>query len=756
MDKKSIQDKYCVTSLLLYNVLKLFTIGQLVMVRDQKDILKGAHASETAGGSGGQAFSMLLPLEGQNGFVFGVLQSLGTQESFDIFAGIVQNHLERLAGTVESGTNLTHRFEQLLQALNEDIATGDDEGLFSLPIADTSGTIGLANSTTVVVSGFGNLLAQFMHKSEKEQYDIYDLARGMRVEEEVSSWKKPFLTVLDGELKSGDVLYVGTRISRHDIPISTINEIITTLPPQSAVSKIRQYLPIETVFGAVVLKTERIDEPAFVSEGTAHASIEKFDKTKTTTDRFLSEQKPEVKSMAMKLWVFLFPKRGSADRRKMVKRFLRFLGRLILVFVTVASKILMGLAGALFALLKRGVSNPKAVIQGAKQLRHRIDRTMRSAIARFTQLPKMSKYILLTVVTIGFVFTLGIVFIHREQANAADRRAYDLSVTNVQKKIENAEASLIYGNEDQARQQLNEAWQMASQLPTNSKERQAKNQELLSAVSVKRDQLRHLVTVDAKQVADASGLTDASMDALTAFNGVFYGITNQGDIYTVDPGTESLVKVEVTKGDVGGPKAVTASDTAIYWLDNPSTSSGPSGLTRYIPETKEVAALSVARTGVDLVYYGAKMYILSPESGQVYKHQRTASGFDGGSAWIISGVSSVSDGVALTIDGYIWILKADGTIVRYLAGKETDWRLGVVEPALLNTKDIWTDENSKFLYVLDPNEKRVVVFDKEKGTLVTQYTNDQFTDLKSMIVDEANKKITVLAGSKVYQFELKN
>ena len=174
-----------------------------------------------------------------------------------------------------------------------------------------------------------------------------------------------------------------------------------------------------------------------------------------------------------------------------------------------------------------------------------------------------------------------------------------------------------------------------------------------------------------------------------------------------------------------------------------------------IPTFAQVAYEAVY-PGVDLVYYGAKMYILSPESGQVYKDQRTASGFDGGSAWIISGVSSLVDATALTIDGYIWILKADGTIVRYLAGKETDWRLGVVEPPLLNTKDIWTNENSKFLYVLDPNEKRVVVFDKEKGTLVTQYTNDQFTDLKSMIVDEANKKITVLAGSKVYQFELKN
>ena len=75
----------------------------------------------------------------------------------------------------------------------------------------------------------------------------------------------------------------------------------------------------------------------------------------------------------------------------------------------------------------------------------------------------------------------------------------------------------------------------------------------------------------------------------------------------------------------------------------------------------------------------------------------------------------MTDGIALTIDGYLWILKSDGSILRYLAGKETDWKVGVVEPSLLSAKDIWTDEASKYLYVLDAAGKRVVVFDKDKA-----------------------------------------
>ena len=90
------------------------------MTETKNSILKGAHYCE-------KAFSDLIPLEGHNGFVFGVLHSLGAKESFDILSGIIHSHLERLSTTVEPGANLTHRFEQLLQALNEDIAQGVDE-----------------------------------------------------------------------------------------------------------------------------------------------------------------------------------------------------------------------------------------------------------------------------------------------------------------------------------------------------------------------------------------------------------------------------------------------------------------------------------------------------------------------------------------------------------------------------------------------------------------------------------------------------
>ncbi len=712
-------------------------------MKDEKSIhiLKAAQYAEESGEASLHAQSFLMTVEPIHGFVFGVLSAHGSKESFEAVESIIHTHLERLADTVEATTNLTHRFEQLLQALNEDIGRAFEEGTFSLSINDTSSVIGIADEQLVIVSGFGSLAAQFLHKSEKERYEVYDLGRGMRVEEEMPSWKKPFLTVLDGELRSGDVLYLGARLSRHDIAPGTLNDVLTTLPPNSAVSKIRQYLPQSTTFATVVLKAERIDEPLQVSSATAEASLEQLDRTTSKTDKFLSEQKPEVRGILMKVWRFLFPSRGAEMRRKMLRRLVRFLWRMIVVVITIAGKIVVGLAVALFLITKRIVTEPRKSFSTVSRLGKRFDLAARAVISKFNSLPKTSKYILLGIVGVAFVLVSGLVLMNKQQTHAAEREAFNQSVEAIEKKIENAEASLIYGNEEQAASLLAEAMGLVEGLPTGDDEDRASTTiALKEKIAASRNELRHLTVVSPETIVTS----ETALNALVNFNGTTYAVSDTGSIFAVNTTDKSIAEVSVTKGEVGAPKATTTSDNAVYWLDD--------GLSRYIPESGQVTPLSVSREGLDLAYYAGKMYILSPATGQIYRHQSTASGFDGGSAWVVSGVSTLTDGTAIAIDGYIWVLKADGTIVRFLSGKETDWKATQVDPPLLRATELWTNETSTTLYILDPVEGRVVLLNKDKGTLIAQYQNDAFKGAKSMIVDEIGKTITVLSNNTISRF----
>jgi hypothetical protein len=73
-----------------------------------------------------------------------------------------------------------------------------------------------------------------------------------------------------------------------------------------------------------------------------------------------------------------------------------------------------------------------------------------------------------------------------------------------------------------------------------------------------------------------------------------------------------------------------------------------------------------------------------------------------------------------------------------------------IRPPLERVTAIATKEDSPFLYLLDPPQRRVVVIMKETGALVAQYTSPLFTDLRGLFPDEAAKRIYLLNGDTVY------
>jgi hypothetical protein len=159
---------------------------------------------------------------------------------------------------------------------------------------------------------------------------------------------------------------------------------------------------------------------------------------------------------------------------------------------------------------------------------------------------------------------------------------------------------------------------------------------------------------------------------------------------------------------------------------------------------EELRLLGIARSGVDLASYAGRLYVLSPEAGQIYKHLPAGDRYDGGTAWVISGVSSLKDAVAIAVDGSIWVLSRDGSIRRFLTGREEAWTLGTVDPPLTRTGDLWTDETTSFLYALDTEGRRVAVIEKSSGLLQVQYVVEEGVELQQMLVQEAQGRVAVL------------
>ena len=150
----------------------------------------------------------------------------------------------------------------------------------------------------------------------------------------------------------------------------------------------------------------------------------------------------------------------------------------------------------------------------------------------------------------------------------------------------------------------------------------------------------------------------------------------------------------------------------------------------------------------DFEIYGNNLYTLEPDKNQIYKHAPTGSGFNSGAVWLKSGVS-VSGGKTIAVDAGIYLVKDNGEINYFVSGRAQATSFPALEPALKPIQ-AYTGADSSYLYLLDKENKRIVVYDKN-GNLKTQITSKDFGDLKAMTVVEKEKKIYLLSNNKVLE-----
>jgi hypothetical protein len=108
----------------------------------------------------------------------------------------------------------------------------------------------------------------------------------------------------------------------------------------------------------------------------------------------------------------------------------------------------------------------------------------------------------------------------------------------------------------------------------------------------------------------------------------------------------------------------------------------------------------------------------------------------------------------MTIDGALWILKSEGTILKYIRGVKEAFGVAGLSKPFSGPVAAWTDSDQEHLYVLDKGNSRVVVLAKS-GEYDSEYVWEGITDVSGILVREKEKKIFLLAGSKIYEIEIR-
>ncbi len=149
--------------------------------------------------------------------------------------------------------------------------------------------------------------------------------------------------------------------------------------------------------------------------------------------------------------------------------------------------------------------------------------------------------------------------------------------------------------------------------------------------------------------------------------------------------------------------------------------------------------------------YRGDFYLLDPSLNQILRHEPEYGNLPEGYFPTPAEVN-LAGVVDMAIVGEIYVLYADGRILKFDDGQPAPFEItGLYEP-LQNPTALFTSEETEFLYVADAGNQRIVRLTKE-GHLVRQFQASQseaFAQLKGLFANELLNRLYFVSGSKLY------
>ena len=175
--------------------------------------------------------------------------------------------------------------------------------------------------------------------------------------------------------------------------------------------------------------------------------------------------------------------------------------------------------------------------------------------------------------------------------------------------------------------------------------------------------------------------------------------------------------------------------------------------------TRMDTADSAWKRGIDIKAYADKyVYILDPVENQIWKYERLRSRYSGATAYnLSSNDADLSQSVSMAIDGSVWIITSEGKLLKFMRGEIQNYSFIEMPSIELKGTDlkIFTTQNHDLLYVLDPTNQRILLFNKdEKGAKYKRQVLFNIPDATDFYINEAGLRAYILSANKVYEVEL--
>jgi len=228
-----------------------------------------------------------------------------------------------------------------------------------------------------------------------------------------------------------------------------------------------------------------------------------------------------------------------------------------------------------------------------------------------------------------------------------------------------------------------------------------------------------------------------------------------GYIYILDKSGQRIVSVDISTkkskvvagpGVISSAQGLTAYEDKVFVLQGDGIYEANSGLTKMIDKTWPGDALISAFAG--------NMYVMDKANGVIYRFQGQDGSFSEKQGWLAAGTSvDFTNVVQMTIDGSIYALYPNSKVLKFSQGSPQNFGMTGVFPEVGNIDALYANPDNQYLYLLDKAGGRVVVTDKS-GAYKAQYVDPQISGAINLVASEADKKMILLTGDKLYSIDI--
>jgi len=373
-----------------------------------------------------------------------------------------------------------------------------------------------------------------------------------------------------------------------------------------------------------------------------------------------------------------------------------------------------------------------------------------------------SKFLLIIFVVIAAMLAWNVISTDYQKRENDKFEKYSNILSQAENKINEVESIVIYGDFEMARELLADAKNSALEVKSEYNKLDDKADTLLRKIQVQFDRVDLVNRIsDPKVAVDLSktkGLKNAGGIIKIGKEYYIFDLSNNS-LYQADFENNKADCIQTESGDNAGrfklSTAMAKTGEIIFLTD--SNKIAVFNINKEELNNRNIKFSSAAPNVKSIASYSSYLYLLEPDSNQIYKHTRLANGFGEGKIWIKDPETNIKDAVSLAIDGSIYVLKSDGSVDKYLRGSKiksddnSDFSIDKLGDPISNPTEIYTRSDLNYFYIIEPQKNRIVLFNKISGKLVRQYTSESFNNLKNIAIDDKEEKMYVLNEDKVFE-----